>query len=461
MSLSLTPVTIVANKAVNESQAQIFLSQRLLDTIGLAPNQEVRIFLGKSVRTFTILLREIPFPEIHISEKMSAAFLIPLQTIPLQAMFDCETNSFFLGPVIGLLTDLPLSPEEKPDFRSIHSFCEELGQRISEIGGLFYVFTYKDFAATAVSGYYFADGKWTFAALPLPDVIYNRIHSRKLEQLRIFQTFREKLDRYNIPFFNDRFLSKWEVYQALSREEKMKPFLPETELLSKENLTAFIKKFPTLFLKPVHGSQGKNIIKLSQDDAGLLHVQTSFSSPADQLGKRLSQDEIFQKIDTLLARRMYIIQQGIPLVAHQSRAMDFRVLCHKSENDHWISTSVVARISSEQQFVSNVAQGGEVVKPLSALGLFFQKKTAKEILALLKEIAIEAAAIISRYSAGITGELGIDIGVDTAGKLWLIEINSKPSKNFEHNKQKIRPSTKAIVQFCTLLAFETMEQKEG
>ena len=78
----------------------------------------------------------------------------------------------------------------------------------------------------------------------------------------------------------------------------------------------------------------------------------------------------------------------------------------------------------------------------------------------MKELAVEIASLISRNSEGLTGELGIDIGIDTEGNPWLIEVNSKPSKNFEEQEIKIRPSAKAIILYCFKLALERAIIKE-
>jgi carbamoylphosphate synthase large subunit len=75
-------------------------------------------------------------------------------------------------------------------------------------------------------------------------------------------------------------------------------------------------------------------------------------------------------------------------------------------------------------------------------------------------LALETAAIIGHHSEGVTGELGIDIGVDDNSRLWIIEVNSKPSKSFEDGLKKIRPSAKAIIQFCTMLALDKAIVKE-
>lgn len=171
-------------------------------------------------------------------------------------------------------------------------------------------------------------------------------------------------------------------------------------------------------------------------------------------------EEIYQQIKPLLNNRIYIIQQGIHLLTYQNRGMDYRVLCHKNQQNNWGVTSVVARISAEDEFVSNIARGGEVMTPLNALRDKMNRSQAKNLISKMKELALETALIIERKSSGITGELGIDIGLDQENNPWLIEVNSKPSKSFEDGQMKIRPSAKAIIQFCTKLAFDSTSEME-
>jgi glutathione synthase/RimK-type ligase-like ATP-grasp enzyme len=364
------------------------------------------------------------------------------------------------GPVIALLTDFQPKPSDIPHFGSIHRFCEELHQRVTEVGGFFYILNHQDLTHQEASGYYFENGKWNYSKLPLPEVIYNRVHSRKLEFEPSFKRFREILEKKRIPLFNDRFLSKWEVYQHLLLEEQVHPFLPETRLFSQESLHDLINKYETVFIKPVHGSQGKNIIKLKRDHDFIL-CQTSQNRLLDSPIKKFENSSLFFQLKPLLQNKIYIIQQGIPLAEYQNRTMDFRVLVHKNQDAEWDITSLVARISAEQQFVSNLAKGGEMLKPNIALQDYFTKKeTIREIISVMKELAVLAANSICKHLKGITGELGIDIGVDQTGRPWIIEINSKPSKNFGDTLTKIRPSAKAIIGFCQKLAFDKVSEME-
>jgi D-alanine-D-alanine ligase-like ATP-grasp enzyme len=50
--------------------------------------------------------------------------------------------------------------------------------------------------------------------------------------------------------------------------------------------------------------------------------------------------------------------------------------------------------------------------------------------------------------------LGIDLAVSKGGRVWLLEVNSKPSKNDNTAMpdQKIRPSVRQLILYCRHLA---------
>ncbi|MFZ7945318.1 MULTISPECIES: YheC/YheD family protein [Bacillaceae] len=457
MSFSLTPIKLMPNKRAYQDERHIQMSNQLVSHLHLQKNRELHLTIGKKTITAHVQTSNIPANEIHIPEHMLIECNLPIQNHTFHAVVFQESHTLKLGPVIGLLTDIPSTKIEEPHFRTIHLFCEELHHGITELGGFFYVFSHDQFPSL---GYYLKNEKWIPAELPLPNVIYNRIHSRKLEQTELFKKFRQKLDQLVIPFFNDRFLSKWEVYEKLKDENQLHSYIPETKIFSKEHLYDFAEKYQTIFLKPIHGSQGRNIFKLKKESDRHYSFQTSLTTVSDKFNQLFSLDEMYQQIKPLIHNRIYIIQQGISFMTNECKAIDFRVLCHKTHMHHWAVTSTVARIAAETEFVSNLARGGTITRPLNALRTCMSPKQSSEALALIKELALETAAVISRQSEGITGELGIDIGIDYEGKPWLIEVNSKPSKNFEDGLGKIRPSAKAIIQFCTILAFDSAIEKE-
>lgn len=459
MSVYLASIKIVPIKAANDHDEQIYLSSNLINRLGINKNHELHIYFGKKMKLVKVEARNIPRDEIHLSEPILHVLSMPYININFLAKHIVAKQMLYLGPIVALVTEFQSSQAEGPNFRSIHAFCKELHQTATKVGGFFYVFTYHDFSDEGVDGYYFENDKWVFAKLPFPDVVYNRIHSRKSEQTALFKKFRGSLERFGIPLFNDRFLSKWEVYQHLMLENHIQPYIPETRLLSQEALHELIDQYDAVFIKPIHGSQGRNIIKLVKEGEHII-FQTSKAPLLNQPTKKYSSKEVFYQLKPFLHNRIYIIQQGISLVKYQDKSMDFRALVHRNQDNLWEVTSLVARISAEQQLVSNLAKGGKIMKPLLALTTCFNQETSLQLLSVMRDLSIKAADIVSRNTNGVTGELGIDIGVDDTGRPWIIEVNSKPSKNFEDTLTKIRPSAKAIIQFCTKLALDGVLEME-
>ncbi|MDQ0268964.1 YheC/YheD family endospore coat-associated protein [Cytobacillus purgationiresistens] len=461
MSISFIPITIKpATSFQNIEEHRLLMSYSLAQYWNIPTSRPLTVSFGKIKLQVMIECSPLTKDEVFFSEGLQKELLLPLLNIKLIGSYTQKNHSLTIGPVIGLLTDLNESDENlQPNFRSIHSFCHELQEVVSDIGGFFFVFHPKDVTQEKIYGYYLQEDDWVKADLPLPDVVYNRIHSRKLEATKSLSRLKELLYQHNIPLFNDRFLSKEDVHQLLISEIHLKPHLPDTARANKETIIDFIAKYSSLFIKPIHGSQGRQIIRLTEVNN---RYQAEYSSCTNNGGTRLYEtpEKFIRQFYRDSKDRQYIVQQAIPLLTYKNRPLDFRVLCHKNFQEIWKATSAVARISSENQFVSNLAKGGEMMKPLSLLTQLFDRKTAIQQLALMKELAAEASSLIDQKTCGLFAELGIDIGVDEAGGLWIIEANSKPSKQSEDSLNKVRPSAKALVEYCTFLAFSKIVTRE-
>lgn len=457
MPFSPMTITLSPRPQAHEYDNLVQISKQLVNRLKINLSSAIKLYLGKMEIIASVQTLDTKTDVIYIPEHFFLKFNLPLRTYRFKAKYDPEQNTLQLGPIVALLTNFPITEKEELHFRSIHKFCEELHQEIAEQGGFFYVFSFRQFPD---KGYYFENGKWLATQLPLPDVIYNRIHSRRLELSNSFSQFRNSLEQLMIPLFNDRFLSKWEVYEQVSEEHELLPSIPETKFFSKEHFYDLAQKYDMVFIKPVHGSQGRNIIKLFQKGENQYILQSSAGDEMHIPEKPVHLEEMYQQIKPLLQNRIYLIQQGIRFVTKDGCAVDFRVLCHKNDWHRWEITSIVARIGATGEFVSNIARGGVTMNPLKALRTWLDKQTALKVLSSIKKLALDTAQAVSCRSPGITGELGIDIGVDAQWKPWLIEVNSKPSKVFEETQGKIRPSAKAISRFCTMLAFHSIYDQE-
>jgi glutathione synthase/RimK-type ligase-like ATP-grasp enzyme len=444
-------VTIVTEDS-NQDKNIIQISETIFIKWNLVSSKEYLLQCGDQ----SCYVSFLPYPDkkksLLVTDFLMKELYLPQHDISLNLYFHQDNEVFSLGLFIGLLTEIK-ETEDGPSFGSVHDFCNELAIYCDRNSTLFYVFSLRHTKFNYYQGYIWNGSDWELKKVPLPHVVHNRIHSRKREKSASYQKLYTQLKEYNIPFFNDHFLNKWESHKNLLMHEHLLPYLPETDLLlNKQILEEFLERHTNIFIKPVHGSQGKKIIRIEKKDGEYILDYTTFSGEIEKVFS--TPYELFVSLRPRLLKQSFIIQQGIPLLQYKDRILDFRFLCHLNDMNQWKVTSSVARVSSKHEFVSNVARGGEIYRVNKILTKLFDQQTALHVSKMLYELAIEVASAIGQSEEGLFGELGIDLAIDNSAKPWIIEINTKPSKNMDSNTSNltVRPSAKAVIHYCLYLA---------
>ncbi|MFD0588371.1 YheC/YheD family protein [Paenibacillus sp. GCM10027627] len=409
-------------------------------------------------------LKIIPSPKVdgmRISETLAARMGLPAEgRLPMQLRlhFKASTGTLALGPLIGVLVsrDYPGTPD-KP-FGSITMFCRELVEACKVQGAFVYFFTpgALDGNTDEVLAWTYAEG-WKQSLMPAPDIVNNRLTTRKLENSPRVQHFlKETKLKYATIAFNEKFLDKAEVFEALKKDASLERYLPESHSLRNfATLRNMCTRYSNVFLKPIRGSLGKGIIRISNLEGE--SYQALYATPA---GTRKQTYPNLTRLYTTLSVKMksvrYQIQQGLQLIEIQKRPVDFRALVQKNGAGEWVITSIVARTAGSQHFVSNLARGGTLSTVSAAVaksnmsGGISRLDTAGR----LRNAALNIAKGIDTHIPAHFGELGIDLALDTSGKVWLLEVNSKPSKNDNTplNEGKIRPSVRMMIQYARFLS---------
>lgn len=350
-----------------------------------------------------------------------------------------------LGILVAKPPESPQKDEELgPLWPSQSAYLAELTTAGTAYGFLVYVFTPAgvNWQNRRVRGYRFHSGRWQQGWFPLPQVVYNRILDRRVEKNEPVAALRERL---GVPWFNTAYLDKWQVHQVLTGRA-LPLALPHTELYQQPSQAArLLGRYRTLFLKPTRGSLGRGILRLSRASAlagHLLRRGRMGKNPWPQPWKRR------------LSSRPYIVQQGIDLARVGASHFDLRLLVSKDGSGRWRLTSAAARVAVPGAAVSNQAAGATLVKPGAALaqaGLPHPK--GKRLLPWLAGLAVPVAEAVEAGTGYCLGELGIDVGVDRAGRPWLIEVNSRPSKNElgPPEPRRLRLSSRRVLQFAGYL----------
>ncbi|WP_160032929.1 YheC/YheD family endospore coat-associated protein [Paenibacillus sp. An7] len=392
--------------------------------------------------------------------RMSPSFAKKLGLIHrsvLQIRYHADSRTLRIGPLISVLISRDYPEQLEKPFGSITMFCRELVGACQKQGAYVYFITpsHIETVTGQIEGWIYDDG-WKKTVMPVADVINNRLTSRKLENKPSVQHFvKEVKSLHGTEMYNEKFLDKHEVFEALKTNAGLKRYLPESHLLkSFSRFKSMCLAHPVVFLKPVRGSLGKGIIRISrQTDGSYLTHATLVGGVQKQTYPTLA--KLFTGLSGKMKTTKYQIQQGISLIDIGKKPVDFRALVQKNNTGKWKVTSIVARIAGGSHFVSNLARGGSLSTLKEAVNkTSLSPEVKKNALPQMRRAALDIAAAIEETIPAHFGELGIDLAMDTSGNIWLIEVNSKPSKNDNTplSDNKIRPSVKAMLEYSAYLA---------
>ncbi|MDM5454933.1 YheC/YheD family protein [Peribacillus simplex] len=447
MNLNHQKVFITVNPAVTRKKALLFIEEKLFEEWGLQFGEPVTIMAG--CRSVPVLVQPFPssMPTLKLSFDMNQILSLPAFPDPISVSFHKEGRSIKIGPFFAALMNQ--TPLQDGTFGEMEKFYQEMKSYCNQQGIPFYLVKLQSLKDGVVEGYQTGPDGWHILPLPIPDVFYNRIHSRKLEASHSFELFKNELEARSIPMFNGRFLSKYDVHELLISENDLLPNLPDTILFNeKEPFLTFIEKHSVIYFKPASGSQGRNICRLTQVAE---KWKIEHSGHLRDVHFADTYEKLYNALKRFSRKQAFILQKGISLFETDQRKVDFRILLHRNDQLQWKVTSMVARIGDPGTIVSNLAQGGLMKNGPDFLREAFDLHEASHIYQKLVRLAKNAAQALVENHDDSFGELGIDLALDTDTHPWIIEVNSKPSKKFQGNYEIFRPSVKSIIDFMLVL----------
>jgi len=435
----------------------VVLSEAIVKKWRVPVNHTITLRFGSAKQE----VRVVP-ASIKNSMRLNASLASKLglhQGAQLCIHYKSGTGTLSIGPLIGVMISRVYAGSSDRPFGAITAFAKELSDACAMFGAVVCFFPPGEMhgSAQSVSAYSYSNGSWNKKAFPIPNVIYNRLTSRKYENMTNVQQFmKDAKTKHGAEVFNEKYLNKTEVFDALRKDNSLHGYLPESHLLKNyQMLKSMSSRHSVLFLKPITGSLGKGIIRIRKepDNSFTCHF-TNLSGARRQAFPSLT--AVFQALSGKLKSQRYQIQQGLDLITTDGRPIDFRALVQKDAQGQWDITSIVGRIAGSQHFVSNLARGGTLAPVKEALAKSsLGAQSRASAYARLRKSALDIAKGIETQIDNHFGELGIDLAVDHHGKVWLLEVNSKPSKDDNtplNNERKIRPSVKQIVQYAKYLA---------
>ncbi|MBY3623635.1 YheC/YheD family protein [Acinetobacter sp. CUI P1] len=212
--------------------------------------------------------------------------------------------------------------------------------------------------------------------------------------------------------------SKWLKTEALLSDARVSHYIPMTRVYSADSLLAMLRRYGNVVIKPIVGGGGYGVIKVFRDSRGYGFTYMDRT--------RIYKDfkSMRRALHVVKVRRRYLIQQGISLARIGGRPIDYRVKVVKN-GDVWEFRSMVGRLARPGLFVTNLCKGGTMLSCREGLRRSLPRIKASAKKAEMRRLTLVCIELMERHFPGI-GELGFDYAVDYSGKIWILEVNTRP-----------------------------------
>lgn len=212
---------------------------------------------------------------------------------------------------------------------------------------------------------------------------------------------------------------KWLKTEALLSNADVAPHIPHTQIYNADTLKSMVHQHGMVVIKPLRGGGGYGVIRVVWKNG---RYAFTYMSKTRVFG---SFEAMFTALEKARTKRKYMIQQGIVLARIGGRPIDYRVKVVK-ENGKWGYRSMVGRLARPGLFVTNLCKGGTMMTAREGLALSFRnKKVSTKKRREMRNLTNTCISIMENAFPGIE-QLGFDYGVDTGGKIWIFEVNTRP-----------------------------------
>lgn len=268
--------------------------------------------------------------------------------------------------------------------------------------------------------------KWICKYFRYPDAIYNRVPTRTHEADERVASVLTTVQRLGIPLFNTRYLNKLEVFQVARSLPPVAAHVPDTRRLRKlQDFTSMLGKYKVVYLKRSDGTLGNGISVVTLAGKRVLWKRNVGRKVLETTLSKRQMDGI---VAGYIERKRYLAQQGLNLVKYKGRPLDFRVLVQKRGDGRWRVTGVGTRVAGPKQITTHVPRGGKRLSFQQGIECAVGKnpERCRDLAARIQKLCCTVAQHVERSLGLHLAEASFDIGVDTSGRTWLIEMNSKP-----------------------------------
>ncbi|USG67039.1 YheC/YheD family protein [Brevibacillus ruminantium] len=310
-------------------------------------------------------------------------------------------------------------------------FLRRLVKEGKALGVEVYVFSPQDIdlVLQRINGFEPLAERWTCKWREWPDIVIDHYRYYPLKKHKHYLPIR---GGNLFTFANNRFANKFRIHQLLQQEPALSQWLPETVGFSQKSFEEMLNRYPILYVKPTNGSGGRSILRVERKgDRFLLYGRPK--KMARRQESLSSMGAVMKRVRQWVEREkqggeQFFLQQGLDLSLLPGRTVDARLLVQKDGGGTWRMTGMGMRVGPVHSSTSNLHSGGHALPAGGFLAERFGTKLAEMIIHQCKELAMTTVEILEKQF-GPMMEFGFDLGIDTTGRVWFIEMNPKPGRD--------------------------------
>jgi hypothetical protein len=364
-------------------------------------------------------------------------------------------------PVLGILT-LYLNERKSLEERSVYEKMISAGKRI---GIHVFVFTPQDVEDSRgrihAMIYNPESHSWSRRWVSFPNVIYDRCRIQKSARFQQLLVFRKRYS--HLAFLNRPLRNKWTVYRTLVRVSSFRSHLPVTRLYqSSDDVANLLKRFNTVYLKPINGTGGRGILRIDRTSGGSLLLQGRNHSRSIVQPRKIDRRDLSSALRSWdMHGDRYIVQQGLNIKLPNGRIHDYRMLVQKTGSGTWEVTGCAGRVGPLRSITSNLHGGGKAASMNSLLRQWVSSDIGiSQIRETAENIGIKVAKHLEE-TYGALCELALDLAIDRSGHVWLLEVNPKPSREVFLQAGEREVYRKAILRPIEYALWSYRQRKES
>lgn len=265
-----------------------------------------------------------------------------------------------------------------------------------------------------INGRMLVGEKWVRVKTGIPKVIdisaFCVKHKREVNYLRNKSHLTDNLKKR---------ISKNELQDTLRQDEKLSDYIiPTRRIESFKDIDDFIKRYGEIVIKPIYSRLGMGVYIIKPNDK-------DFTVGILQQEKNITYKELETLYNSEIKDKPHIIQKAMTSRTNSGDPFDCRVHLEKDGFGGWEVLNISARIGIGQKVISNISYGGGRAK----IEPFLQNNYGdqwEDIHKNLNDFGLGVAKKMEKVRETELMTLGLDVGVDPDGNIFIFEANSAP-----------------------------------